>query len=185
MSTTTESATTEATTKEGVEIKGKDLIKLNAPLILPPAGQLKTQAQDIVGAINELVFTAGTGAHNGSLRAVLDNETGEIKIVVGEIPEGETVTTTDETTDEETPKEQYTDYEYDYTAVVYTEEIKTESTVGDTTTTTTETFEQRIITELYNANGDLIMYCDYDEDTGEILGFYDGDDIPIYITEWR
>lgn len=54
MSTTTESATTEVTTKEGVEIKGKDVIKLTAPEILPPAGQLLTNAQDIVGAINEL-----------------------------------------------------------------------------------------------------------------------------------
>ncbi|MBQ8902859.1 MAG: hypothetical protein IJY73_00990, partial [Oscillospiraceae bacterium] len=54
MSTTTESATTEVTTKEGVEIKGKDVIKLTAPEILPPAGQLLTVAQDIVGALNEL-----------------------------------------------------------------------------------------------------------------------------------
>lgn len=159
-------------TEEGVEIKGRDVIILDTPEILPPAGQLKTQAQDIVGAINELVFTAGTVAHNGSLRAVIDNETGEITIVVGETPEG-------------ADEEQYTDYSYSYTVVDRTETVETESTVGDTTTTTTETFEQSIITKLYNANGDLIMRCDYDEDTGEILGFYDGNDAPIYIEEWR
>ena len=54
MSTTTESAISEATTKEGIEIKGKDVIKLNAPEILPPEGMLLTEAQDLVGAINEL-----------------------------------------------------------------------------------------------------------------------------------
>lgn len=173
MSTTAESATTEAITKEGVEIKGKDVIKLNAPEILPPEGQLLTNAQDIVGAINEL-FRDGTAgaAYNGSLRAVIDDETGSINIVVGE-------------TSEDTTEEQYTDYNYSYTAVTYVDEIETVSNSGDTTTATIETFEQRIITELYNDSGELIMRTDYDSETGKIKGFYDGDDIPIYIVEWR
>lgn len=140
------------------------------------------------GLVLGMLLGGGTGGFNGSLRAVIDDETGVIKIVVGEIVESENtdVEITDETTDEEQlPEEAYTDYEYTYASTTYVKEITTTSTVGDTSTTATETFEQGIITELYNASGDLLMRCDYDEETGEILGFYDGDDIPIYTEEWR
>lgn len=116
---------------------------------------------------------SGTGAaYNGSFRAVIDDDTGAISIVVGEIPEGYT-------------EEQYTDYTYSYAAVDFSDSITTQTTSGDTTVTTVETFNQRIITELHNAAGQLIMRTDYDPGTGEIKGFYDGDDVPIYLAEWR
>lgn len=55
MAQTTESASTSATTKEGVQIKGKDVILLNAPEVrLSPDTPLLTEAQDVAGAINEL-----------------------------------------------------------------------------------------------------------------------------------
>ncbi len=55
MDSTTEFVTTETKTyKEGELIKGKDFIRLESPLILPPKNSLETNAQDIVGAINEL-----------------------------------------------------------------------------------------------------------------------------------
>lgn len=55
MNKTMESATSEAITKEGIEIKGKDVIRLNAPeVLLSPDTPLLTEAQDIAGAINEL-----------------------------------------------------------------------------------------------------------------------------------
>ena len=64
MSSTTESATTETKTyKEGQLIKGKEFIRLQSPLILPPDDSLETKAQDFVGAINELneLFTTSSG----------------------------------------------------------------------------------------------------------------------------
>ncbi|MBP1561882.1 MAG: leucine-rich repeat domain-containing protein [Oscillospiraceae bacterium] len=56
MAQTTESASTETkTNKEGVQIKGKDVILLNAPEVkLSPKTPLLTKAQDVAGAINEL-----------------------------------------------------------------------------------------------------------------------------------
>ena len=113
---------------------------------------------------------------NGNLRAVIDSS-GNITIVIGEIPE-----------DEET--EIHTDFKYRYSAFVYTKEIKSKTTTvsGDGTVTTIETvqtFSQLIITELYDANGKLLMRTDCDIETGKIYGFYDGDDVPIYTTEWR
>lgn len=55
MAQTTASASTETTTKEGVQIKGKDVILLNAPeVLLSPDTPLLTEAQDVAGAINEL-----------------------------------------------------------------------------------------------------------------------------------
>lgn len=158
------------TEQEGIELHGRDGIFCTSPIYTDIP--LLTKSQSVAEAINEL-FQEGTGAaYNGSLRAVIDNETSEITIVVGETPE-------------DSDEEQYTDYSYSYTAIDRSEEIKTESTVDGETTTTVETFEQRIITELYNAAGKLIMRTDYDSDTGEIKGFYDANDVPIYIEEWR
>ena len=172
MSTTTESATTEVTTKEGVEIKGKDVIKLTAPEILPPAGQLLTNAQDIVGAINEL-FSSGTGAaYNGNFRAVIDDDSGAITIVVGENPE-------------DMEEEQYSDYSYSYTAVEWSDKIVTNTETAEGTVTTTQNFSKTVITELYNANGKLIMRADYNADTGVVNGYYDGDGVQIHLAEWR
>lgn len=56
MDLTMESATTETKTyKEGQLIKGKDFIRLESPLVLPSKNTpLLTEAQDFVGAINEL-----------------------------------------------------------------------------------------------------------------------------------
>lgn len=59
--TTDENGNTTEEEKEGVQIKGKDVIYLNSPLILPSKDTpLLTEAPDIVGAINEL-FQDGSG----------------------------------------------------------------------------------------------------------------------------
>lgn len=168
MDTTTESAISEAKIKEGVEIKGKDVILLTAPEICPPAGQLKTEAQDIVGAINELLFQQGTGVANGYLRAVLDDESGAINIVVSD-----------------TADEAYADYLYSYEYVIYSEDIVTVSTVEETTTTTTQSFEKRIVTKVSDSSGAVLLVTDYDAETGEILGYTDGEDRQVYTAEWR
>ena len=166
MDTTTESAISEAKIKEGVEIKGKDVILLTAPEICPPAGQLKTEAQDIVGAINEL-FQSGTGVANGYLRAVIDDNTSAINIVVSD--------TTDEA---------YADYLYSYEFVIYSEDIVTVSTVGETTTTS-QSFSKRIVTKVSDCSGAVLLVTDYNAETGEILGYTDGEDKQVYTAEWR
>lgn len=164
MSTTTESATTEATTKEGVEIKGKDVIKLTAPEILPPAGQLLTNAQDIVGAINEL-FTSGTGA-NGAFRAVFDDNAGVLTIVVQE-------------------GEKYADYQFGYEIFDFSDEITTHTVVGEETVKTTRNFSKRIVTTLLDASGAVLLVTDYNADNGVILGYTDGLGEAVYTAEWR
>lgn len=166
--------------KEGMIVKGKDVVMLDArEVLLSPDTPLLTKAQDVAGAINEL-FSSGTGGgeFNGTLRAVIDDDTGAIVIVVGVLQEN-----TD--TDEDEQKELYSDFDYVYNAVEYSDTITTESTSGDTTTTTTQIFDKRIITELYNAEGKLLMYADYDKKTGKVKGYYDADDMPIYLAEWR
>ena len=133
---------------------------------------LLTNSQNFAEAINEL-FTSGTGAtYNGNFRAVIDDNSGAITIVVGEIPE-------------EYEEEQYTDYSYSYTAVKWSDEIVTETTTPEGSIKTTQTFEKRSVTELYNGLGELIMYTDYNADTGEVKGYYDGDGLPIHLAEWR
>lgn len=121
---------------------------------------------------NDGLGQGGTIAYNGNFRAVIDNNSGEITIVVGEIPES-------------MEEEQYTDYSYNYTAVDWSDEIVTETTTSEGSIKTTQTFEKRIVTELYNALGELIMYADYNADTGEVKGYYDGDGLPIHLAEWR
>ena len=116
------------------------------------------------------------GDYNGNLRAVIDDGASNITIVVGEVPD-----------DEE--DEQYTDYNYAYIAEDFSDSVTTQSTTTDdegteTVTTSSETFTKRIVKELYNASGALIMRADVASD-GSINGYYDGDDLPIYLTEWR
>ena len=81
--TTDEDGNTTEEEKEGIQIKGKDVIFLNAAKIYPPQdpdllpdGQytpLLTEAQDIVGAINEL-FQCGSGG--GDIFLVNGSESG-------------------------------------------------------------------------------------------------------------
>lgn len=74
MAETTASAST-SVTKEGVQIKGKDVILLNAPeVLLSPDTPLLTTAQDIAGAINEL-FMLDPGGGDGSFKSDPDWET--------------------------------------------------------------------------------------------------------------
>ena len=69
-----------------------------------------------------------------------------------------------------------------YTYFDYSETITTTTTVGDTTTENTVTFTKRIITELTNADTEkLLLKTLYDESTGEISGYVDGNENSIYI----
>lgn len=114
-----------------------------------------------------MLLAAQQGGNAGKLRGVIDDNVGVMKVVTEN-------------------NGAYTDGVYTYMLTEYSKEITTQHTSGDTTTTTTEKFTQRIITHVYNnADGKLIMRTDYDETTGVINGYYDGDDLPIYLEEWR
>ena len=55
-------------TDEGIEIKGKDIVKLNAPFVyLSDDTPLLTSAQDLAGAINEL-FQGGSGGGDEAVK---------------------------------------------------------------------------------------------------------------------
>lgn len=122
---------------------------------------------------NDGLGQGGGATYNGYLRAVLDNKSGQLNIIVGEIPEKET-------------EEQYADNYYTYTAVEFSKDIETKKANPDgTSTTRTQTFKKTIITQLINSIGQVVMHTDYDSDTGIIKGIYDKNDIPIYLEEWR
>lgn len=121
---------------------------------------------------NDGLGKGGGTVYNGLLRAVLDDKSGLIKIVIGETPENE-------------EEEQHTEQLYNYTFVDFTEEIVTESTVGETTTTTTQSFSKRVVTEISDSYGNVIMRTDYDDKTGEVFGYYDKTGKQIYLAEWR
>lgn len=105
---------------------------------------------------------------NGYLRAVIDDNTSTITIVVSD-----------------TADEAYADYLYHYEYVIYSEEIVTQSTIGETTTTTTRNFSKRIVTKVSDDSGAVLLVTDYDAETGEILGYTDGEDRQVYTAEWR
>lgn len=161
--TATDEETGEET--EGMIVKGKDVVMLDAPeVLLSPETPLLTEAQDVAGAINELF---GLGAKGGDFRAIADN--GEDSIYVN-------LDTSDSSGGANCA----------YTYFDFSESITTTTTttVGDTTTTTenTVTFTKRIITELINAETEtLLLKTSYDESTGEILGYTDRNDAAVYI----
>ena len=125
-----------------------------------------------------MLFGGKTGGNqsNGNLRAIIDND-GTLNVVIAETPEN-------------AETEVYSDFNYTYTTATFVKEIKMSSTSvnsdgSSTTVTKTQRFEQLMITELYDSNGNMIMWADCDIETGEIYGFYDINDEPIYINEWR
>lgn len=133
---------------------------------------LLTNSQNFAEAINELFQSGTEGVYNGLLRAVIDDKSGLIKIVIGETTENE-------------EEEQHTEQLYNYTYVDFTEEIVTESTVGETTTTTIQSFSKRVVTEISDSYGNVIMRTDYDAETGDVFGYYDKTGKQIYLAEWR
>lgn len=108
----------------------------------------------------------GGATYNGNFRAVFDDNAGVLTIVVQE-------------------GEKYADYQFGYDWYDYSEEIKTETTVGGETTETTRSFEKRIVTSLFDASGTVYLLTEYSADTGEITKYTDGTDTEIYTEEWR
>ena len=167
----TASATSEAIAKEGVEIKGKDVIVLNSPeVLLSPDTPLDTEAQDIAGAINELkaLFEETEEGSDGNLRVISDNNSNTLIIRIEKNEDEETIVT---------------DNNYSYVKAAFSEEIKTAKTAktkgydgSETTVTTTNTkiFSRSIITNLYDSSGIEILHAECDE-KGNISGYFDSD----------
>ncbi len=151
------------TEQEGLELHGKDGVYCTSPLYTDIP--LLTKSQSVAEAINEL-FGQGTGAANGSFRAVLDDNAGTLKIIVQE-------------------NDKFADYEFTYEFVIFEDEIVTQTTSGDTITTTTRKFSKRIITSLADSSGAVLLLTEYDADNGEILGYTDSSGEVVYTSEWR
>lgn len=140
--------------KQGIEILGKDAIMLNAPEVFlgsedsdPPI--LKTKAQDIAGAINEL-FLEGGG--EGIFRKITDSSS---KITI-----------------ENDEKKKFV---YNYTVETFTSHTTIVKTIGNKEITTVTNFKKDTVTSITDSLGNIIMTADYDAKTGEVNAYYDAD----------
>lgn len=153
--------------KEGIEIKGRDVILLDAPeVLLSPDTPLLTEAQDIAGAINELFQSGGEGS-DGNLRVISDNDSDSL--VIG-IEKEESIVT---------------ENNYSYIKADFSETITIHKTINhsdgtQTTTTNTKSFGKSVITNLYDAYGAEIFHVECD-DRGNVLGYFDADNNEIYV----
>lgn len=150
------------TEQEGLELHGRDGVFCTSPLYTDIP--LLTESQSVAEAINEL-FGQGTGA-NGAFRAVWDDNAGLLKIIVQE-------------------DDSYADYDFTYEIFNYVDSITTETTNGETVTTMTRDFSQRIITSLFNISGELLLSTEYNSNNGQILGYTDGKGEKVHTAEWR
>lgn len=150
------------TEQEGIELHGRDGVFCTSPVYADIP--LLTENQDFARAINEL-FGQGTGA-NGAFRAVFDDNAGNLTIVVQE-------------------GEKYADYQFGYEYTDYSDEITTQTVVGEETVKTTRSFSKRIVTLLFDASGAVLLVTDYNADNGVIFGYNDGSGDVIHTAEWR
>ena len=145
---------------EGIEIKGKDMIKLNAPLVyLSDDTPLLTNAQDLAGAINEL-FQGGSGG--GDLKGIIDDGMSSLSVIL--------------TDNAETPT--LSEYGYTYAVKNLSQTITTQSsnTSADgtvTTVTKSQSFSKMLIDKLYNASGKLILQAVYSDEAKGIADHCD------------
>lgn len=150
---------------EGIEIKGRNIVLLNAPeVLLSPDTPLLTEAQDIAGAINELFQSGGEGS-DGNLRIINDNDSDLLIIGI--------------------EKETICENNYTYVKTNFSESITTHKTFNDpdgtkTTTTNTKIFDKSIITNLYDAFGVEIFHAECDS-KGNVIGYFDADNNEIYV----
>lgn len=162
--------------KEGVNIKGQDVILLDAPEVrLSPDTPLLTNAQDVAGAINELFqLEPGGGEYlsdMGTLKAVIDDGAANLSIVLTD------------NGDNESGKPILTEYPYTYSAKLLSESVTTSTkSANGTVTTNTKSWSKYLIDKLYNAKGKCIMQAVYsDEAKGIVSHYLDEDGNKIYI----
>ena len=162
--------------KEGVNIKGQDVVILDAPEVrLSPDTPLLTNAQDVAGAINELFqLDPGGGEYlsdMGTLKAVIDDGAANLSIVL----------TDNGDNDSGTPI--LTEYPYTYGAKLISESVTTSTTDTEgNVTTNTKSWSKYLIDKLYNASGKCIMQAVYSDESKGIVSYYlDEDGNKIYL----
>lgn len=103
-------------------------------------------------------YNDGAGRESsGILRAVIDDDASSLIIVAGNGAEDEA----------------HSVFNYTYETLEISDEIKIQTTLGDVTTTNTKSFSARMISKLYNYDGELIFRAECSS-KGKINGFYDG-----------
>lgn len=118
---------------------------------------LDTDAQDFAGAINELKKLSEMGGGEGYLRAVIDDDASSLTIIAGNGAEDEA----------------HGVFNYTYETLEISDEIKMQITSGGVVTTNTKKFSAKLISKLYNYDGELIFRAECSS-KGKIKGFYDG-----------
>ena len=150
--------------KEGVNIKGQDVVLLDAPEVrLSPDTPLLTNAQDLAGAINELFQSEPGGGDIGTLKAIVDDGAANLSVIL-------------------TDGSALAEYPYTYIAKLITASVTTSATSGDTTTTSTKSWSKYLIDKLYDVSGSLVAQAVYsDEAKGIVSHYLDGSGGIIYI----
>ena len=153
--------------KEGIEIRGKNAVLLNAPeVLLSPDTPLLTEAQDIAGAINELFQSGGEGS-DGNLRKINDNNSDSLVIGIENVIEEETI---------------ISENNYTYEKTIFTDSLTFYKTIHQTQSTSaiTKTFSKSIITRIYDSSGTQIFHAECDS-KGNVLNYFDADDNKIEV----
>ncbi len=99
----------------------------------------------------------GSGEDSGILRAVIDDDASSLIIVAGNGAEDEA----------------HGVFNYTYETLEISDEIKMQITSGGVVTTNTKKFSAKLISKLYNYDGELIFRAECSS-KGKINGFYDG-----------
>lgn len=108
----------------------------------------------------------GGASNGGDLRAIFDDNSGILTIVVQD-------------------GEKYVDYQFGYEVFDFSDEITTQTVVGEETVKTTKSFTKRIVTSLFDDSGVVLLVTDYNADNGVILGYTDGSGEAVHTAEWR
>lgn len=108
------------------------------------------------------------GESGGTLRAVIDDDISSLTIVSAYGAEDES----------------HGVYNYTYEPLEISDEIKMQITSGDTVTTNTKKFSAKLISKLYNYDGELIFRAECSS-KGKIKGFFDGSGKELYIQRFE
>lgn len=108
----------------------------------------------------------GGASNGGDFRAIFDDNSGILTIVVQD-------------------GEKYADYQFGYEVFDFSDEITTQTVVGEETVKTTRNFTKRIVTSLFDDSGVVLLATNYNADSGVILGYTDGSGEVVHTAEWR
>ena len=152
---------------EGMEIRGKDAVFLNSPaVLLAQEVKLPTKSRDLIEILNELFQSGGEGG-DGNLKIIDDNGSDLLVIGIEKVVEEEII---------------IADNNYTYEKTTFTDSLTFYKTTHQTqeTTTINKSFSKSIITKIYDSSGRQIFRAECDS-SGNVLGYYDADDVKIEV----